>query len=116
MKTNTLLCIDLKTKLQNEVLMKPGKEYPGILRRDVPCEDYGFDDNHYTFLEVLPLTACRRNPRVFDGKFITVTRRSDGTLHPNFKQMQIGGNFTVEGYAFAVCNELRQALKDLVEK
>lgn len=36
MKTNTELCIDLKTKLQNDVLMKPGKDYPGILRREIP--------------------------------------------------------------------------------
>jgi len=116
MKTNTLLCIDLKTKLQNEVLMKPGKEYPGILRQDVPCEDYGFDDSHYTFIETLPSTNGKRNPRVFDGEFITVTLWGDGTLHPNFKQMEIGKDFTVDGYALAVCDEIRQALKGLIEK
>jgi hypothetical protein len=56
MKTNTELCIDLKTKLQNDVLMKPGKDYPGILRRNNPNEEFGLDDNSYTFVETIPFS------------------------------------------------------------
>jgi hypothetical protein len=30
--------------------------------------------------------------------------------------MEIGKDFTVDGYALAVCDEIRQALKGLIEK
>ena len=116
MKVNTELCIDLKTKLQNEVLMKPGKEYPGVLRRDTPSEEFGFDDSHYTFVETLPLPSRKRNPRIFEGKYITVTHRSDGTFHPNFRPMKMDDDFSVDTYAKGVCNELRKALSGLVDE
>ena len=117
MKVNTELCIDLKTKLQNEVLMEPGKDYSGILRRDTPSEEFGFDESHYTFIETLPLTAGKRNPHVFVGEYITVTRRDDGSARPNFKPMpQLGANLSVDNYAFEVYRELREALKGLLEE
>lgn len=117
MKVNTELCIDLKTKLQNEVLMKPGKEYHGILRHDIPSEEFDFDDCHYTFIETLPSTASKRNPHVYVGEYITVTRRDDGSLRPNFKPMpKLGANLSVDNYAFEVYRELREALKGLVEE
>lgn len=116
MKVNTELCIDLKTKLQNEVLMKPGKDYPGILRHDAPSEEFGFDDGHYTFIETLPSTAGKRNPHVFSGEYITITRRDDGSLRPNFKPMKVDENFTIDSYAIGVMNELRDALKGLIEE
>jgi hypothetical protein len=112
---NTALCVNLKTILRRERMMKPGKGYTGVLKRDVICEDFHYDE-HYTFIETLPSTNGKRNPRVFDGEFITVTLWGDGTLHPNFKQMEIGKDFTVDGYALAVCDEIRQALKGLIEK
>lgn len=116
MKNNTLLCIDLKTKLKHEVLMKPGKEYPGILRRDEPCEDDGFNDDHYTFIETLSPTSCKRNPRIFEGQYITVTCKDNGELHPNFKHIEMGKDFCIDSYAIGVSDELRQALKSLIEK
>lgn len=116
MKMNTVLCCDLKTKLQTEVLMTPGKDYPGILRRDIPSEDFGFDDDHYTFIETLHPTAGKRNPHVFDGQFITVTRRDDGSYRLNFKPLKVGADFSLESYAIGVYNEIRQALNGLIEK
>ena len=53
---------------------------------------------------------------MFNGKFITVTRRDDGSLNLNFKSLKTDDGFSVDGYAIAVCNELRQALKGLVEE
>lgn len=108
--------VDLKTKLRNEVLMKPGKEYPGILRRDVESEDNGFDDSHYTFIETLPSTTGKRNPHVFIGKYITITRRDDGNLRPNFKPMLVDANFSIMGYAFGVAKELIKALKGHIKE
>ena len=116
MKTNTELCIDLKTKLQNDLLMKPGKDYPGILRREIPSEEFGFDDVRYSFTESINSTAGKRNPHIFDGEYITVTRRNNGTYRPNFKPMKIDADFSLDQYASSVANELLWALMDLIEK
>ena len=110
---NTILGCDLKTILRSDRIMKAEKEYTGILRRDVEIEDFRYDE-HYTFIETLPWTM-KRNPRVFAGKHITVTRRDDGTLRLNFKPLRIDKDFSIDSYAIGVCNELRQALEGLVE-
>ena len=60
MKTNMELCIDLMTKLQDDVLMEPGKDYPGILRREIPSEEFGFDDGRYSFIETIHTTSLNR--------------------------------------------------------
>ena len=102
--------------LQNDVLMKPGKDYPGLLRREIPSEEFGFDNNHYTFVETIPMMAEKRNPRVFDGQFVTVTRSEDGCLRLNFKRLATGDGFKVERYALGVYNEICIALGGLIEE
>ena len=112
---NTHLGVNLKTMLRSENVMKTGKDYQGVLRRDVECDEFRYDE-HFTFVETLPWTM-KRNPRVYKGKFITVTRRDDGSLRLNFKPMpKLGANLSFEGYTFGVYLELHQALKGLVEK
>ena len=103
---------DVKTILSSDRMMKLGREYTGVLRRDVDCDDIYCDDV-FTFVETLPWTQ-KRNPRVYAGKHITVTRRDDGTLRLNFRPVKMGYDFSIDGYAIAVCNELREALKGLV--
>ena len=112
--TNTALCCDLKMILRSKRFMKPGKDYKGILRRDVECEEFRYDE-HYTFIETLS-APIKRNPRVFSGKYITITRRRDGSLHPNFKPMKVDEDFSIEKYATGVANELMWALQDILEK
>ena len=105
---NTALCIDMKTVLRTDFITKLEKQYQGQLTRD--------SVDHFTFIETLPPAAYRRNPRLFDGKYVTLTRWNDGTLHLFFKKMKADADFNVDGYALAVCNEIRQALKGLVER
>ena len=105
---NTELCVDLRTVLRTDFIAGFGKQYPGQLTRD--------KEDRFSFIETLPPAACRRNPRLFDGKYVTLTRWADGTLHLFFKKMKADADFTVDGYALAVCNEIRQALKGLVER
>ena len=114
---NTDLAVDLKTILHSDTYMKTGKEYQGVLRRDqdASIEDFRCRDAHYTFVETLPWTT-KRNPHVFRGRYISITRRDDGTLRPNFKPMKVGKDFSVYRYALGVFNELMWALEDLVEK
>ena len=109
---NMHLGCDVKTILSSDRMMKLGREYTGVLRRDVDCDDIYCDDV-FTFVETLPWTQ-KRNPRVFVGKHITVTRRDDGTLRLNFKPLRIDKDFSIDSYAIGVCNELRQALEGLV--
>ena len=94
-----------------------GKQYHGMLCRDSDAvvDDYLFRDPHYTFTECVSSTDGKRNPRVFDGKYITVTRKDDGTYRLNFKHVAVGKDFNVDGFAIGVCNELRQALKGLIK-
>ena len=112
---NTHLSVDLKTLLRSDSKMKTGKNYQGILRRDEVCEEFHYDE-HFTFVETVPQTAGKRNPHVFDGKYITVTRRDDGSLRLNFKELPKGANFNLERFALGVYNELCLALGGLIEE
>ena len=87
---STELCVDLKTILHSDSVMN-------------------------TFVETVPPTADKRNPHLFVGEYITITRRDDGSLRPNFKPMRVGKDFSVERYATGVANELLWALEGLVE-
>jgi len=115
---NTDLGCDVKTILRSDRKMQVGKEYQGVFRLDSNAiiDDFLCRDSHYTFVETVPLTAGKRNPHVFNGKFITVTRKDDGNLRPNFKPLKMGDDFSLERYALGVYNELCIALGGLVEE
>ena len=115
--TNTDLGCDIKTILHSDRKMKTGKEYQGVLRLDAEgvVEEYLSRDSHYTFIETLPW-SMKRNPRVFNGKYISITRQDNGTLRLNFKPMKVDDGFSVERYAFGVYRELHKALEGLVGK
>ena len=117
MYKNTDLGCDMKTILRSDRTMKTGKDYQGVLRRDhdADIDDFRCRDAHYTFVETVAWTE-KRNPRVFRGKYITITRRDDGTLKPNFKPVKMDEMFNVDNYAFEVYRELRKALTGLVEE
>ena len=102
---NTELCVDLKTILISDRRAKMRKNYTGVLTRD--------GKEHFTFIETQPTTA-KRNPQLFKGKYITITRWADGSLHPNFRPMPT--NMSASNYAFEVYRELLGALKGLVEE
>ena len=114
---NTDLAVDLKTILRSDRTMKTGKEYQGVLRRDsdAEIEDFRCRDPHYTFTET-ESWITKRNPRVFTGKFITVTRRDDGQLRLNFRPLKVDEQFSPERFAAGVANELLWALEGLIEK
>ena len=103
---NTDLCVDIKTFLRTDRITQLGKDYAGLLTRD--------GEDHYSFVETMPWTN-KRNPYVFRGKYITITRRDDGSLSPNFRPLRMGVGFNVNYYAFEVYRELRKGLEGLVE-
>ena len=114
---NTDLGCDMKTLLRSDVRMKVGKDYQGVLRLDSEgvVEEYLSRDPHFTFIETLPWIT-KRNPRVFSGKYITITRRADGSLRLNFRPLKVDRDFSVERYALGVSNELLWALEGQVEE
>ena len=114
---NTDLGCDVKTILRSDRKMKVGKEYQGILRLDweAVTDEFLSRDPHLTFIETKSQKGAKRNLHIFVGNFITVTRRDDGSLRPNFKPMKVDKNFSVEKYASGVANELLWALEGLIE-
>ena len=104
----TELCVDVKTILRSDCTSQIGKDYPGVLKRD--------SEDHYTFVETIPSTNGKRNPHVFKGRYITVTRNDDGSLRLNFKPIRVNESFSVEQYADDVSGEIIRALEGLVEK
>ncbi len=105
---NTDFCVNVKTILRNDSIAAIGKHYTGRLTRDA--------EDHYTFVETLPSTNGKRNPHVYVGKYITITRRDDGSLRPNFKPVKMDANFSATIYARGVANELLWAFESLLEK
>lgn len=107
---NTELCSDIKTYLCFDRIAKIGKVYKGLLRRD--------SDEHFSFFECSPsANAIIRNPHVFEGKYINVTRRlMDGHIRFNFKEVDFGGRFNPMGFAIGVMTEILKAFKCLGEE
>ena len=108
---NTDLCMDVKTFLRDDRYTKIGKDYTGLLRRD--------SDDHYLFVETeQPASAaCKRNPRLFVGKYISVTRRlRDGHVRFNFKEVDFGVGFNPLSFAVGVMREILKALRCLGEE
>jgi len=114
---STELCVDLKTILHSDPVMTTGKTYQGMLRRDsdAEIEEFRCHDPHFTFVETMPWLS-KRNPRVYMGEHISVTRRDDGSLRLNFKPLKVDEYFCVERYALDVYNEICMALSGLVEE
>ena len=112
---NTELSVDLKTILSSDPRAKAGKDYQGVLRRDVDCDEYRYDE-HFTFVETVAKTAEKRNPQVYRGQYITVTRRDDGTYRPNLKPIVIGDGFDIDRFATDVANELLWSVGGLIGK
>lgn len=110
---NTALGINLKTFLRHDRIMKPGKWYTGVFTRDDQSDPLILDE-HYTFIETVPATTPKRNPHVFSGDFISITKKYDGTLRPNFKRMPAG--MSVDSYIIGVVAELRLGLHGLEEE
>ena len=116
---NTHLGVDVKTLLRSHVRMVVGKEYQGIFRLDSEgiTDEFLCRDPHFTFIEAMPQKGGRRNPHLFNGRYISVTRRGDGSLRLNFKELpKIDGNFNLERFALGVYNEICLALGGLIEE
>lgn len=99
LNANTELCIDLKTILTSDRRAKMRKYYQGVLTRD--------GREHFTFVEdAQERKLARRNPLVYKGYCINVTRRPDGTLCPHFRQPQYTRYYTFRDFCREAAEEL----------
>ena len=116
--TNTELGCDLKTILHSGQRMKPGKVYSGMLQCDSVniVDEFLCRDPHFTFIETVPSTTVKRNPKVYNGKHISITRRDDGTYRPNFKPMREEDVLNLARYTREVYIELCEGLAGLIEE
>ncbi|MCI5451636.1 hypothetical protein MR532_07295, partial [bacterium] len=69
------------------------------------------DTDYALFTEDPPAKPQRRNPRIFDGRYVTLTRREgDGHLRLNFKELPFPPGLDDEAYAHGVGQEVKEAL------
>ena len=103
MNKNTNLCVDLKTIMQEDVLLNEGQCYRGCLTRD--------GEDHYLFEEEAHTSGVRhkRNPKLYDGKYVSMVRMQNGKFQMHLKTMD--ENLDREKFAFGVYSEIVNALK-----
>ena len=91
-------------------------EYAELQPFTAGCRVQGMRNGDVYITEV-PLEApVKRNPRVFVGKTITVTRRDDGSYRLNFRPTKLDRRLDIARYATTVGNEVLWALTSLVGK
>ena len=98
---NTNLCVDLKTVMQKDALLVEGHCYNGILCRD--------SENHFRFEEAIRKGHAPLNPKIFDGKRISMVRKSNGKYQIHMKAM--GEKLDREKFALEIYGEVVSALK-----
>ena len=105
MKRNTDLCVDLKTVMHSEVVLKQGKSYTGILTRDA--------ESHYLFEETLRKMRTNGNPKLFDGHYVSMVKQKNGRYQCHLKGFDPGKVENRHELAVSVCNELLEAFSIL---
>lgn len=100
---NTELGIDLKLMTKEPGRMAVGEYLDGAITHD--------EEDHFTFVqndsEKKMLKVVQRNPHVYEGKYINVNRKKDGTLYPTFNRPQFSERFTFRDFCQGAADELR---------
>ena len=107
MKKNTNLCIDLKTIMQEDALLKPGKSYRGVLSRT--------SEDHYLFEEAAPMTRhIHRNPKLFNGRYVSLVHMQNGKYQVHMRTIDASTTLDGKDLAFQVYSELLDAF-DIID-
>ncbi len=100
---NTELGIDLKLMTKKPGRMAVGEFLDGAITHD--------GEDHFTFVqndsEKKKEKVVQRNPHVYEGTYINVNRKKDGTLYPTFNRPQFTENFTFRDFCQGAADELR---------
>lgn len=106
---NTEVAVDLKLLTRRPGRMKDGEMLSGTITRD--------SEEHYTFMqdasEKESTCTCKRNapavtrnPHVYEGLYINVNRRADGTIYPTFCRPPYTDDFTFRDFCRLAAEEL----------
>ena len=103
MNKNTNLCVDLKTIMQEDVLLNEGQCYRGCLTRD--------GEDHYLFEEEAHTSGQRhkRNPKLYAGKFVSLVHMQNGKYQVHMRTIDASSTVDKKDLAFSVYNELLAA-------
>lgn len=103
MKKNTNLCVDLKTIMQEDVILNEGQGYHGVLTRD--------GKDHYLFEEASRLSRTnQRNPKLFDGNYCSLVHMQNGKYKIHMRTFNASTIGNGKAYAQKYYKELLKAL------
>jgi len=102
---NTELCMDVTTLLHEDRAMQPGKEYLGVLRKDVESDEYRYDE-HMTFVEVERQKGEKRNLQLYKGLCVNVNQQNDGRKYLSFNRPRFTEDFTFKHFCLMAAEEL----------
>ena len=106
MKKNMNLCIDLKTIMQEDALLNPGKCYRGVLSMT--------GEDSYLFEEEVNKPIDRhgkRNPKLFDGKYVSLVHMANGRYQVHMRTIDASSSLDRRDLAFQVYSELLTAFE-----
>ena len=99
---NTELGIDLKLITRKPGRLGIGEYLDGAITHD--------GEDHFTFVqndsEKKKDKVVQRNPHVYEGTYINVNRKKDGTLYPTFNRPQFTEKFTFQDFCLQAAKEL----------
>ena len=107
---NTEPCIDLKLLTRQPGRLPVGDYIDGAITRD--------DEDHFLFIENATdrkrNEVLRRNPHVYEGVYININRKPDGTLYPTFNRPRFDEQFTCRDFCHGAAEELLQVVNGSV--
>lgn len=106
MKKNVNLCIDLKTIMQEDALLKQGQCYHGVLSRTGE-DQYLFEEETHKHVD----RHFRRNPKLFDGRYVSLVHMRNGRYQVHMRTIHAGEVRDHRDLAFQVYSELLTALE-----
>ena len=100
--THTEPGIDLKLLTRHRGRLPIGGYLGGVITHD--------GEGHYSFVESAGegrWIPQQRNPHIYEGRFVNVNRRSDGSLYPSLTRPPYTEAFTFRHFCLAAAEELR---------
>ena len=95
-------CIDLKLLTRHRGRLPIGGYLGGVITHD--------GEGHYSFVESARegwWIPQQRNPHIYEGRFVNVNRRPDGSLYPSLTRPPYTEAFTFRHFCLAAAEELR---------
>ena len=101
-----MLCIDLKTILQEDALLNPGQCYRGVLSRTSE-DQYLFEEETHKPTD----RNGRRNPKLFNGRYVSLVHMQNGKYQVHMRTIDASAPLDCRALAFHVYNELLTAFE-----